>query len=55
MTFTRRNLLGAVVAGAIATPFLGLSANSARAQAKPVRVGYIADYFGTSLTAIASD
>lgn len=55
MTFTRRKLLGAVAAGAIASPFLGLSARSARADAKPVRVGYIADYFGTSLTAIASD
>lgn len=55
MTFTRRKFLGAAAAGALATPIIAVATRGAYAQAKPVRVGYIADYFGTSLTAIASD
>ncbi len=55
MTFTRRKFLGAAAAGALATPIIAVATRDAYAQAKPVRVGYIADYFGTSLTAIASD
>nr|WP_269932550.1 aliphatic sulfonate ABC transporter substrate-binding protein [Aminobacter sp. HY435] len=39
----------------LATPAIMATSRIAYAQAKPVRVGYIADYFGTSLTAIASD
>jgi len=54
ITLTRRGFIAAS-AGALATPALLSAPGTARAQAKPVRVGYIADYFGTSLTAIASD
>ncbi len=51
MTVTRRGLLAASAAtGVLAATGL------AQAQAKKtIRVGYIADYFGTSLTAIAKD
>ncbi|WP_442866032.1 aliphatic sulfonate ABC transporter substrate-binding protein [Aminobacter sp. HY435] len=51
---TRRGFM-AVSAGMLATPAIMATSRIAYAQAKPVRVGYIADYFGTSLTAIASD
>jgi NitT/TauT family transport system substrate-binding protein len=51
MTITRRGLLAASAATAVLA-----RACMARAQAKKtIRVGYIADYFGTSLTAIAKD
>lgn len=53
MRIDRRTLLKSSAA-ALAAPAT-LTAGRAFAQAKPVRVGYIADYFGTSLTAIASD
>ncbi|MGH6761645.1 MAG: aliphatic sulfonate ABC transporter substrate-binding protein [Phyllobacterium sp.] len=52
---TRRNFLAVSAAGVITAPALLSATGQARAQAKAVRVGYIADYFGTSLTAIASD
>lgn len=55
MTLTRRNFLTVAAAGALASPMLGIAARGAYAQAVPVRVGYTADYFGTSLTAIAND
>lgn len=55
MTFTRRSFLAAGAGGVLAAPALLSATRSAFAQAKPVRVGYIADYFGTSLTAIAND
>ncbi|MDX0801912.1 aliphatic sulfonate ABC transporter substrate-binding protein [Sinorhizobium medicae] len=55
VTFTRRSFLGAAAAGALATPMLGVATRRGYAQVKPVRIGYIADYFGTSLTAIATD
>ena len=55
MSVTRRTFLAmSAAAGVLAGPALGV-ARAATAQTKPVRVGYIADYFGTSLTAIASD
>ena len=55
MSVTRRTFLAmSAAAGVLAGPALGV-ARDATAQTKPVRVGYIADYFGTSLTAIASD
>lgn len=53
MTLNRREFVKATGA-VLATPAI-LTSGAALAQAKPVRVGYIADYFGTSLTAIASD
>ncbi|MGO4839373.1 ABC transporter substrate-binding protein, partial [Rhizobiaceae sp. 2RAB30] len=56
MNVTRRGFLAlSAAAGAIAAPALLNISDRAMAQAKPIRVGYIADYFGTSLTAIASD
>jgi NitT/TauT family transport system substrate-binding protein len=55
MTITRRTFLALSAAGAVSAPALLNTAGRARAQAKAIRVGYIADYFGTSLTAIASD
>lgn len=56
MNVTRRGFLAlSAAAGAIAAPTLLNISDRAMAQAKPIRVGYIADYFGTSLTAIASD
>lgn len=54
INLTRRGFLAAS-ASTLAAPAVLSFAGPARAQAKPVRVGYIADYFGTSLTAIASD
>ncbi len=54
INLTRRGFM-AVSAGMLATPAIMATSRIAYAQAKPVRVGYIADYFGTSLTAIASD
>ncbi len=50
MTISRRRFLAA----SAATSILAVT-GGARAQSKKIRVGYIADYFGTSLTAIASD
>jgi NitT/TauT family transport system substrate-binding protein len=55
MNTTRRGFLSLAAAGAVAAPAILTITGRALAQAKPVRVGYIADYFGTSLTAIASD
>lgn len=55
MTIERRRFLQVAGAAALAAPALLALGGGARAQAKPVRIGYIADYFGTSLTAIASD
>lgn len=53
MTLNRRDLIKTT--GAMLATSAVFAPGIARAQAKPVRVGYIADYFGTSLTAIASD
>lgn len=55
MKLTRRHFLTTAAGGALAVPAVSLTTRGAFAQANPVRVGYIADYFGTSLTAIASD
>lgn len=54
INLTRRGFLAAT-GSALAAPAVLSLGSPARAQAKPVRVGYIADYFGTSLTAVASD
>ncbi|MBB6466790.1 aliphatic sulfonate ABC transporter substrate-binding protein [Aminobacter carboxidus] len=54
INLTRRGFLAAS-ASALAAPTVLSFGSAARAEAKAVRVGYIADYFGTSLTAIASD
>jgi len=55
MTITRRSFLAFSATSTFAAPALLTMAGRARAQAKAIRVGYIADYFGTSLTAIAND
>lgn len=57
MPINRRNFLGATVMGGLAAPMLLTATRraAAAAAAVPVRVGYIADYFGASLTAIATD
>ena len=55
MTFTRRSFIRVAAADALAAPIVGATTRAAYAEAKPVRIGYIADYFGTSLTAIATD
>lgn len=55
MNVTRRSFLALSAAAGAAVPAMLSGTGAAFAQAKPVRVGYIADYFGTSLTAIASD
>ena len=50
MTLTRRRFVAATAATAFAA-----STGPVFAQQKPIRVGYIADFFGASLTAIAND
>ena len=55
MNVTRRGFLTLSAAAGAAAPALLNMTGRAMAEAKPVRIGYIADYFGTSLTAIASD
>ena len=56
MNVTRRGFLAlSAAAGTVAAPALLNISGRALAQSKPIRVGYIADYFGTSLTAIAND
>lgn len=56
MNVTRRSFLAlSAAAGTLAGPAIFNGTRAVAADVKPVRVGYIADYFGTSLTAIASD
>ncbi|WP_293859283.1 aliphatic sulfonate ABC transporter substrate-binding protein [uncultured Alsobacter sp.] len=50
MTLTRRQFVATAAAATLAG-----AAGPAFAQQKPIRVGYIADFFGASLTAIAND
>ncbi|MHB2168680.1 aliphatic sulfonate ABC transporter substrate-binding protein [Alsobacter sp. R-9] len=50
MSLSRRHFMAATAAAALAG-----TTGSAFAQQKPIRVGYIADFFGASLTAIAND
>jgi NitT/TauT family transport system substrate-binding protein len=53
MTITKRTFLG-IVAG-VAMLGAGLPAALAQGQADTIRMGYIADYFGTSMVAIATE